>query len=77
MRTADRRQPVPEAAAVHPKCEKSSSGVHARPSHAKEDTPHCSVIPASYCRRPDPPQVPLRGVVGGGTAIIYVVQDGI
>jgi hypothetical protein len=54
MRTADRRQPVPEAAAVHPKCEKSSSGVHGRPSHAKEDTPHCSVIPASYCRRPRP-----------------------
>jgi hypothetical protein len=29
LRTADCRAPVPEAAAVHPKCAKSSSGAHA------------------------------------------------
>jgi hypothetical protein len=55
LRTADHRAPVPEAAAVHPKCAKSSSGAHARPSRAKADTPHCSAISTtSYCRRPRP-----------------------
>jgi hypothetical protein len=52
LRTADRHAPVPEAAAVHPKCVKSSSGAHARPSRAKVDTPRCSAISTtSYCRR--------------------------
>jgi hypothetical protein len=52
LRTADRRAPVPEAATVHPKCTKSSSVAHARPSRAKADTPRCSAISTtSYCRR--------------------------
>jgi hypothetical protein len=54
LRTADRRAPVPEAVAVHPKYAKSSSAAHARPSRAKADTPHCSAISTSYCRRPRP-----------------------
>jgi hypothetical protein len=54
LRTADCHAPVPEAAAVHPKCTKSSSGAHARPSCAKADTPRCSAISTSYCRRPRP-----------------------
>jgi hypothetical protein len=50
LHTADRRAPVPEAATVHPKCAKSSSGAHARPSRAKADTPRCSAISmTSYC----------------------------
>jgi hypothetical protein len=49
------RAPVPEAPAFHPKCAKSSSVAHARPSHAKADTPRCSAISTtSYCRRPRP-----------------------
>jgi hypothetical protein len=51
---ADRHAPVPEAAAIHPKCTKSSSGAHARPSRAKTDTPRCSAFSTSYCRRPRP-----------------------
>jgi hypothetical protein len=54
LRTADRRAPMPEATAVQPKCAKSSSGAHARPSHAKVETPLCSTISTSYCRRPRP-----------------------
>jgi hypothetical protein len=54
LRTADRCSPVLEAVEVHPKCAKSSSGVHARPSHTKADTPRCSAISLSYCRRPRP-----------------------
>jgi hypothetical protein len=55
LRMADRRALVPEVAAVHPKCAKSSSGAHARPSRAKADTPRCSAISTmSYCRRPRP-----------------------
>jgi hypothetical protein len=45
---------VPEAAAVHPKCAKSSSGAHARPSRAKADIPRCSAISTSYYHRPRP-----------------------
>jgi hypothetical protein len=52
--TADRRTHVSKAAAVHPKCAKSSSGAHTRPSRAKADTPRCSAIWTSYCRRPRP-----------------------
>jgi hypothetical protein len=51
---ADRRAPVPEAGAVHPKCNKLSSGAHTWPSRAKADTPRCSAISPSYCRRPRP-----------------------
>jgi hypothetical protein len=51
---ADRCAPVPEAAVVHPKCAKSKSGSHARPSRAKADTPRCSAISTLYCRRPRP-----------------------
>jgi hypothetical protein len=54
LRTADRRAPVPEAAVVHPKCAKSSSGAHALPSPTKADTPRCSAMSTSYCRRPRP-----------------------
>jgi hypothetical protein len=43
---ADHRAPVPEAASVHPKGAKSSSGAHARPSRAKVDTPR---VPQSQC----------------------------
>jgi hypothetical protein len=35
---------------VHPKCAKSSSGSHMRPSGAKADTRHCSAISTSYYR---------------------------
>jgi hypothetical protein len=45
---------VPEAAAVQPKCAKSSNGVHAQPYRAKVDSPHCSAISTSYYRRPRP-----------------------
>jgi hypothetical protein len=45
---------MPEAEAVHPKCAKSSSGTHARPSRAKADTPRCSAFSTSYCCRPRP-----------------------
>jgi hypothetical protein len=54
LRTANRRAPVPEAAAVQPKCAKSSSGAHAQLFRAKADTPRCSAISTSYCRRPRP-----------------------
>jgi hypothetical protein len=55
LRTDDHRAPVPEAAAVHPKCAKSSSGAHAWPSRAKVDTPRCSAILTTlYCNRPWP-----------------------
>jgi hypothetical protein len=54
LRRSDHRAPVPEAAGVHPKCAKSRSGAHARPSRAKTDTPRCSAISTSYCRRPRP-----------------------
>jgi hypothetical protein len=78
LHTADRRALVPEAAAVHPKCAKSINGAHARPSRAKADTPRCST--SRRCRTTathDPPHVPLRGVIGGGTAIVSVEQDGV
>jgi hypothetical protein len=52
LRTADRGVPVLEAATVHPKCTKSSSGAHAWPSRAKANTPRCSAISTSYYRRP-------------------------
>jgi hypothetical protein len=54
LRTADRRAPVPEAAAVHPKCTKLRSGLHARPSRAKADTTRCSAISTLYCLHPRP-----------------------
>jgi hypothetical protein len=55
LRTADRRAPMPEAGAVHPKCAKLSSGAHMRPSRAKVHTPCCSAISTmSYCHRPRP-----------------------
>jgi hypothetical protein len=55
LRTVDRRSPVSEAAVVHPKCAKSSSGAHERPCHANADTPRCSAIwTTSYCRGPRP-----------------------
>jgi hypothetical protein len=52
--TADRRTPMTEVASVHPKCAKSTNGSHARPSHAKADTPRCLAISTSYCRHPPP-----------------------
>jgi hypothetical protein len=54
LRTADRRAPVPEAAAVHPKCAKLRSASYAPPSRAKADTPRCSANSTSYYRRPRP-----------------------
>jgi hypothetical protein len=62
LRTADHHAPVPEAATIHPKCAKSSSGAHAWPSRAKTDTRRCSAISTtSYCRRPRPAScTPLR-----------------
>jgi hypothetical protein len=77
LHMVDRRTPVLEAAAVHPKCAKSSSGSHARPCPAKADTPRCLAISMSYCRRPRPPHLALRGVIGGGTTIVSVEQDDI
>jgi hypothetical protein len=77
LRTADRRAPMPEAASVHPKCAKSSSGAHTRPSRAKEDTPLAQPSRRRTAAARDPPHVPLRGVVDGGTAIVFVEQDGV
>jgi hypothetical protein len=37
-----------------PRCAKSRSGTHVRPSHAKSDTPRCPVISTLYCCRPRP-----------------------